>query len=165
MTTIAKTDFPVQSAVTLILSDARGIYIPRDFVTEAHSDDIAVEHCAAWGLDDDNREWWNSCTDPEADFYWEGWEWILANAKFTDCEGNIYTLYQEGDLWAICHERMTNAERENFGFDIVEIDDEHDTVDDAIACYGSAEYRNENGTQGFAPEAENIPETTTIALW
>ena len=34
--------------VLLLLSDARGTYIPRDFVTNAYNK-VAVEHCQAWG--------------------------------------------------------------------------------------------------------------------
>ena len=54
-------------AVILILDGARGIFIPRDFLTD--------------GL------------------------------------GDIFRLHQDDDLWAVCSEKMTMEEKENFGFD------------------------------------------------
>lgn len=103
-------------AVTLILSDARGIYIPRDFVTD-NNNEIATDHCAAWGLTDDNRDQWADAADPESEWYWEAWTWILDNAKFTDADGDVYILHQDGDLWGLCVERMTDEEKSNFGFE------------------------------------------------
>lgn len=102
-------------AVTLILSDARGIYIPRDFVCDDNNE-IAVEHCAAWGLTEANGDMWKSAADPESEHYWEDWDYILNNARYKDDEGHVYTLYQDGDLWGLCAERMTDEEKDNFGF-------------------------------------------------
>jgi hypothetical protein len=104
-------------AVNLILSDARGIYIPRDFVTDNHNE-WNLKHCQAWGLTDANREQWEDCKNPDSEFYWDAWQWVLDNAKFTDLNGDIFTLYQDGDLWGLCVERMTDEEKRNFGFDL-----------------------------------------------
>lgn len=104
------------NAVTLILSDARGIYIPRDFVCDDFNE-IATEHCAKWGLTDANREYWESAADPDDEGYWDDWHWILDNAVFTDDDGNKYRLHQDGDLWGLCYERMTGEEKSNFGFE------------------------------------------------
>jgi len=107
---------PTQPAVTLLLSDARGHYIPRDFICDDYNE-VAVEHCAAWGLNEDNKEAWIDAADPESEFYWEAWNWILTIARYTDDEGNVYCLYQDGDLWALCLARMTDEEKSNFGFE------------------------------------------------
>mgnify|MGYP000910378112 CR=1 FL=1 len=104
------------NAVNLILSDARGIYIPRDFVTDDYNE-IAVDHCSAWGLNEGNRGDWESAANPDAEWYWEAWRYILDNAKFTDSNGDIFTLYQDGDLWGLCVDRMTEEEKQNFGFE------------------------------------------------
>lgn len=104
------------SAVTLILSDSRGIYIPRDFLCDNYNE-IAFDHCKAWGLTADNFHWWQDAADSENEGYWEAWEWILNNAEYTDDEGNKYCLHQDGDLWALCYGKMTQEERHNFGFD------------------------------------------------
>ena len=108
-------------AIILILSDARGIYIPRDFLTDSDNE-IDVDHCAAWGLTSDNFQHWMLATEPDSEGYWDAWQWVLDNAKFTDDKGNVYRLHQDGDLWGICFEQMTDEEKENFGFE-VETDD------------------------------------------
>lgn len=109
-------------SIVLILSDARGIFIPRDFLTD-DCNKIAWEHCNAWGLNESNFEHWKECVNPEHEWYWEAWDWVLNNAKFTDAEGNVYTLYQDGDLWGLCFERMTNEEKRNFGFEVDDTDE------------------------------------------
>ena len=106
----------IPDAVTLILSDARGIYIPRDFLCD-DANEIATEHCAAWGLNADNFGEWLLATEPDSEGYWDAWDWVLTHAKYVDDAGNTYCLHQDGDLWALCVERMTEDEKENFGFD------------------------------------------------
>lgn len=95
------------TAVNLLLSDSRGVYIPRDFVTgfdmekwQGISEDAVIE-----------------CSDIDNDFYWDAWIDILDHAFYVDSDGNKFTLYQDGDLWAICYEKMTSEEKHNFGFD------------------------------------------------
>ena len=103
-------------AVIYILSSARGIFIPRDFLTDDLGN-IAEDHCTAWGLTADNSDRWEGAVDPYSNSYWECWEWILNSAKYTTPEGDIYHLYQDGDLWGICYEKMTEGEKKNFRFD------------------------------------------------
>ena len=99
-------------AVNLILSDARGFYIPRDFLTDNYNE-IDEKHCKAWGLTDQNKEQWMDCADPENEWYWDAWDWILNNAKFVDENGNVYRLWQDGNLWGYCYELMTAEEKKN----------------------------------------------------
>ncbi len=103
-------------AVIFILSESRGMSIPRDFLTDSLGD-IAEEHCIAWELTADNSDWWQDAADPCSEHYWECWDWILANAKYTTADGDIYRLHQDGGLWGICYEKMTDEEKKNFGFD------------------------------------------------
>lgn len=103
-------------AIILILSDSRGTYIPRDFVCDDYNE-VATEHCKAWGLNDSNKDHWIDAADPDSEYYWEAWEWILNNARFTNENGDVYTLHQDGDLWGLCIERMSEEEKYNFGFD------------------------------------------------
>jgi hypothetical protein len=78
----------------LILSDSRGIYIPRDFCEGMGADDAArigvsfddVLICQA---------------GPDHEWYWESWQSILDSANVTDANGNRWQLYQSGDLWEI----------------------------------------------------------------
>lgn len=104
-------------AVILILSDARGIYIPRDFLTDQYNA-IDAEHCEKWSLNESNKDNWIDATNPESEWYWEAWDWILSNAKFTADNGDVYYLHQDGDLWGLCVDKMTIEQRINFGFDL-----------------------------------------------
>ena len=97
-------------AVEIILSDARGVYIPRDFVEgfdlakwglPKHPDDCDIEICA---------------NGPDEEGYWEAWENILSQAKY-EKDGNVWRLHQDGDLFAYCYELMTDDEKYNFGFE------------------------------------------------
>lgn len=103
------------SAVILILSDSRGVYVPRDFVTDDNND-VEKSHCAAWGITPDDAE--ILAAGPDHEFYWETWDAVLDNAEFTDDNGNRYYLYHDGDLWGVCPARMSMDERQNFGFDM-----------------------------------------------
>lgn len=104
----------IPDAVTLILSDARGIYIPRDFVTDNYNQ-IAEDHCKAWQIEPDDAAILASGTDHE--YYWETWDTVLSNAQYIDEEGNKYSLSQDGDLWALCYDRMNQVEKSNFGME------------------------------------------------
>lgn len=101
-------------AIIHILSDARGIYIPRDFVTDDFGN-IAKEHCNKWGVNQDDALL--LALGPETDFYWDIWEHVLNNAEFKADDGNAYKLYQDGNLWGICWDKMTDEEKHNFGFE------------------------------------------------
>ena len=93
--------------VNLILSDARGIYIPRDFVLEFD--------LSKWsGVSDWAR---TECADPNNEHYWEAWDEILCNAVYTSDDGRRFALHQDGDVWLINFDGLTADEREGFGFD------------------------------------------------
>ena len=94
------------SGIQLLLSDSRGIYIPRDFV-----ECFDIE---SWSID---LKYVGRLSDPDNEFYWDNWNTCLNNAKHTDKDGNKWTLWQDGDLWAICLELMTEEEKANFGFE------------------------------------------------
>ena len=88
----------VSKGCQLLLSDVRGIYIPRDF---AKGFDLN-----AWHIDFDV----SALSDLEGEFYWDTWERVLNEAYFLKGEYR-FTLWQDGDLWAICPELMTELEK------------------------------------------------------
>lgn len=95
------------NAVELLMSDNRGQYIPRDWAEECTDN---------WtGVTSEQRLVLQS---PENEDYWEVWEEVLNNAKYTDEFGEVWTLYQDGDLWAINLQKMTNEEKRNFEFEV-----------------------------------------------
>lgn len=93
------------SNIELLLSDARGIYIPRDFYEDFDLD--------KWNL---KAEELTELSDLENENYWDTWEYVLNNAYFV-IDGKKYTLYQEGDLLAIAYDHLSDDEKENLGFD------------------------------------------------
>lgn len=95
------------NAVVILLSDARGIYIPRDFVQGFHMD--------LWHVSEHDAE---ICQDPDNEWYWEAWYNIIDNAFMLDKHGNKYQLYQDGDLWAYCFDLMSDEEKQNMGWEI-----------------------------------------------
>lgn len=98
-----------KDGLVLLLSDARGIYIPRDFMDFEN-----------WqGVTDWQRE---QLENPDNEFYWDAWESVLNNATY-EKDGYTYHLMQDGDLWAYCLELMTEEERHNFGFDCYDEED------------------------------------------
>jgi hypothetical protein len=79
----------------LLLSDARGIYIPRDFTLHVGRDYVS-------GISDEDWEILAAGPDgPDHEHYWDTWEHVLNNAEVTSDEGVKYFLNQEGDLWLI----------------------------------------------------------------
>lgn len=106
-------------AIVLILSDARGIYIPRDFVCD-DDNEVAIEHCKVWGIKLNDAA---ILQNPDNKGYWDTWNDVLNYAKFSNGD-DVYRLMQDGDLWGYCIEKMTNEEKRNFGFD-VETDEEN----------------------------------------
>lgn len=97
--------------VILLLPDDRGIYIPSDFAHYFNFDKDGWQ-----GVSEDDRE---VLSDPENEWYWETWDKMLSNAHYTDpATGKVYHLHQDGDLWAVCFDHLTDEEKFNFGWDL-----------------------------------------------
>ena len=94
------------NGIQLLLSDARGVYIPRDFVAN-------FDLCQ-WHIKEDYQD---ILSNPNNEFYWDYWDVVCSIAYFVDDLGNKWILLQDGDLWAVCYELLTDEERVNFGFD------------------------------------------------
>ena len=94
------------SGIEILVGDNRGQYIPQFF----------AEYCSdKWdGIHPDDMQ--VLLDGPDNEWYWETWDSVHTTAKHVDKNGNTWYLYQDGDLFAICEELMTDEERENFGF-------------------------------------------------
>ena len=77
----------------LWLSDARGIYIPRDFATS-----FADRAKSVTGVSDEE---WEILENPDHEFYWDAWCDVCNRAIVTDDAGIKFRLWQDGDLWLI----------------------------------------------------------------
>lgn len=98
-----------KSGVSLLLSDACGVFIPQIFCYDCVMDE--------WGLDPESWAVKTCLAGPETDGYWDAWEEILNKAVLITADGCKYYLHQDGDLWALCPELMTAEEKQNFGWD------------------------------------------------
>lgn len=76
----------------LLLSDARGVYIPRDFANEVKSECMT-------GVEPDDLECLRA--GPDHEWYWEAWDRVCRDAVITDADGTRYTIYQDGDCWLL----------------------------------------------------------------
>jgi hypothetical protein len=78
----------------LWLSDARGVYIPRDFCD--------INRSRVTGLEPDDWTILEAGPDgPDNEMYWDVWCGVCDNAVVTDTNGVRYRLHQDGDLWLV----------------------------------------------------------------
>ena len=102
----------------LLLSDSRGVYIPRDFAQDFRIvgvDGVTEAESHAWrGIEAKDVETLQK--GPEEEWYWEAWDSVLNDAYYVDSNGTRWTLHQNGDLWAVAWDEMTEEEKENFQF-------------------------------------------------
>jgi hypothetical protein len=105
------------TGMALLIADNSGIYIPRAFAEEFDPE--------SWSIPADDNDWNLLLEGPDAEFYWEAWHSILIRAVLKDELGNVWTLHQDGDLWAVCVDLMTDEEYEGyFGESRVTVEDE-----------------------------------------
>ena len=91
-------------SINLLLSDCRGINIPNDFYNNF---DLEKWHIK-------KSYFLNNLNNCYSENYWSAWEEVLNNAYYLDGKGNKFVLYQNGDLFGICYELMTDSERLEF---------------------------------------------------
>jgi hypothetical protein len=90
----------------LWLSDARGVYIPRDF---ANSFVDRAKHVT--GVSDE--DWAILEAGPDHEQYWDAWCDVCDNAEITDKHGVKFRIHQDGDCWLI-PVGMEFSEKEDF---------------------------------------------------
>lgn len=95
----------MSKGIKLLIDGVYGIHIPECFADRFHWDhwNISKEDNFCLSLDSE-----------ESEHYWETWESVLNNAYHIDEEGNRWTLYQDGDLFAVCPELISDSEYEEF---------------------------------------------------
>lgn len=91
-------------AVELLVDGAHGVYVPRAF----------AKWYLGWNVNPSNLAILRK--GPKAPSYWEVWDNVLNTAKY-ESDGNTWTLEQnDGDLFAVCFELMTDEEKHDFDF-------------------------------------------------
>ena len=90
--------------INIICDSHHGIYLPSVWVKNTYN---------IWGIDDDTWEYIGNSDNLEDDYYWDEWHNVLNNAECI-IKGKHYTLHQDGDLFAIAYDDMTDDERIEF---------------------------------------------------
>lgn len=134
------------SAVSLLLDSNRGVYIPQNFCTnfDLTKWNNIRQHCIDIILSKDEHD--NLQSPYEIEGYWDAWQEILDSATFVE-NGNTWYLSQDGDLWAMCYELMTNEERLNFGMDALPTHEYYINLDERGEFY--ADVRDMQGNTVF----------------
>lgn len=119
-----------QDAVQLLLSDSRGIYIPRDFCTNFDLE--------AFGLSEDDEDVKCCQAGPDQEWYWDAWNQILDKAKTTT--GHV--LYQDGDLFLLNYDEMTSEELANFECNPEDIEERkcQELIEELKTAFGVTHY-------------------------
>lgn len=150
----------MSKGIELLLDGNRGIYIPKDFVTEMDLSQFS-------GISQEDIE---ICSAPDHEWYWEAWDAILQDATYTDKDGYIWTLWQDGDLWLICEELMTSQEKRDFFgpgvFEEEEAEEEETPPITHYTClYCSQEIAEEDCSSALLPEVDDVPAWEEIARY
>jgi len=110
------------SGIDLLVSDRNGVYIPQIFAgfdftnwTGIVAEDIEV---LLRGPDHEDSQ-----------NYWDVWNDVTMNAVHTDTNGNVWRLWQDGDLWIYCEALMTDEEHFNFFGDYPDHPSLHSDID------------------------------------
>lgn len=113
--------------IEILADSARGVYIPQHFAETCEPE--------KWGIDQDDIQ--TLLADPELEYYWDTWDWVLNNAERTDSSGNIWRLHQDGDLFAYCPSYWTASEFHGLFGSLWYCDDQAiDLADDIIRRAG-----------------------------
>ena len=94
------------SGIEILLNDSRGVYIPQNF---AEFFDMR-----RWGVSDEHRDILLAGPHMANDSYWDVWYEVLSDCSRTDSNGNVWYLWQDGDLFTFCENLMTDEEYEDF---------------------------------------------------
>jgi hypothetical protein len=79
----------------LLITDAIGIYIPRNFAT------YFGEERSRYVSNITDEDWKILETGPDHEHYWDAWDGVCRDAVVKDLRGNKYLIYQDGDCWLI----------------------------------------------------------------
>lgn len=97
------------SNIQILIDDANGVYIPAIFSEKFLHD---VRDGEGWqGVD---REQLVILENKDNEYYWEAWDEVLNTAFFIDNEGKKWTLWQDGALFAVALDDMTENEHMAF---------------------------------------------------
>ena len=94
----------MSKGIHLLVSDSYGIYIPQRIAHTFLEGDLE-------GVRPENMEILKK--GPEHPWYWEAWDEVLGLAH-TTANGYTWRFWQDGDLFVVCDELMTDEEYKDF---------------------------------------------------
>ena len=92
------------------LSDARGVYIPRDFANSFadRAKDVSGVSAEQWAILE---------SGPDSESYWDVWTEVCDSCVVTDDKQNVkYTIWQDGDCWLVPIGMEWNDELQGFAW-------------------------------------------------
>ena len=93
--------------VECIVNGAHGVFVPMVFAQ-------TVNRALLSGVTTEDLDYLAKDGSIEDDGFWDIWDSVLNNAHITH-NGKIYHLSQDGDLFAIAWDNLTEDEKYNFG--------------------------------------------------
>lgn len=91
--------------VHIVCDSHHGQYLPQVYATNC------AEFLEAGGI---TKEYIKTLQDgPDCEWYWETWETMINNFKIK-VDGKTFTLYQDGDLFLVALDSMSDREKLEF---------------------------------------------------
>ena len=95
--------------VKCIVDGANGVFVPMVFAQ-------TVNRALLSGVTAETLDYLAKKESLEDEGFWDAWDSVLNNARITH-NGKIYHLHQDGDLFAIDWDNLTDDESEAFGLE------------------------------------------------
>ena len=90
--------------IKLLCDSHHGMYVPSIWCS--NTDNI-------WNINSKDWEYLSDHNNLEDENYWDVWNDTLSNASYTDDNGVVWTLHQDGDLFAVAYDEMTEDEKDS----------------------------------------------------
>ena len=97
------------SKTFLYADGARGVYIPQHFAESIRREFVRGVSQKDWDCLEIDP---NDCAYKDYDSYWEAWDRVLNNAT-VEHNGDVYYLWQDGDLWLVHEDELESWNEEN----------------------------------------------------
>lgn len=105
------------TGMELAASCGHGVYIPQLWVNSLNETGRKALEAAVSAEDIAAIE-----AGPDNEWYHEAWSNVLDWFEYTDEHGNLWQLWQDGDLWVYCYELLTDEEKLGMGYELEEDD-------------------------------------------
>ena len=95
--------------IECIVNSAHGVFVPMVFAQ-------TVNRGLLYGVSNETLDYLAKEESMEDDYFWDTWDSVLNNARITH-NGKTYHLHQDGDLFAIDWDNLTEEEKYNLGLE------------------------------------------------